>query len=81
MTRQEEVDRNYEAFKKLLPDLIKTDVGRFALMHNQEVVECFDTIEDATKAGEERIEGYYSIQKVTTKPIDLGYFSHASIRR
>ena len=49
--QQVEVDRNYEAFKALLPVLSKADFGRYALMQNREVVACFDTSRDAMQVG------------------------------
>ena len=80
--QQREVDRNYEAFKTKLPELMKTDANRFALMHDREVVACFDTSRDASQAGKRLFENQcFSIQKVTAEPVDLGYFSHASVLR
>ena len=79
-TQQEEVDRNYEAFKRMLSSLMESDQGRFALLHNGELVACFDTNRDAVQAGEKLLEGkLFSVQKITGKPIDLGYFSHARV--
>ena len=74
--RQREVDRNYEAFKKLLPSLRKSDPGRTALMRDGEVVMCFDTERDAIEAGRRFFEDRrFSIQKIGSRPVDLGYFS------
>lgn len=79
-TQQAEVDQNYEAFKGMLSELIESDSGRFALLHNRELVACFDTNRDAVQAGKKILEGKpFSVQKVTRKPVDLGYFSHARI--
>ena len=78
--QQVEVDRNYEAFKTLLPDLLKTDVNRYALMHNREVVACFDTSRDAMQAGRTLLGGkHFSVQHVTDKSVDLGYYSHVGV--
>lgn len=80
-TQQEEVDRNYKAFKKMLSELIESDTGRFALMQNGELVACFDTNRDTQQAGN-MLEGkLFSIQKITNTPVDLGSFSHARILR
>lgn len=80
--QQREVDRNYEVFRTKLPELMKTDANRFALMHDKEVVACFDTSRDARQAGKRLFENEcFSIQKVTAEPVDLGYFSHASVFR
>lgn len=78
--QQQEVDQNYEAFKALLPDLLKTDPNRFALMHNREVIACFDTSRDAMQAGRKLLEGkHFSVQQVTDKSVDLGYYSHVGL--
>lgn len=80
LTQQEEVDRNYEAFKQMLSELMESDAGRFALIHNKELVACFDTNRDAVQAGKKLLEGRrFSVQKITRKPVDLGFFSHARI--
>ena len=74
--QQREVDRNYEAFKKELPGLLKSDPGRTALMRDGEVVMCFDTERDAIEVGRKMFDDrHFSIQKIRSRPIDLGYFS------
>lgn len=78
---QQEVDGNYEAFKAFLPELLKTDANRFALMHNRQVIACFDTSRDAIEAGQKMVDGPFSIQEVTDRSVDLGYFSHAGVFR
>ena len=78
--QQKEVDQNYEAFKSMLPDLLKTDANRYALMHNQQVAACFDTSRDAMQAGRKLLKGKnFSVQLVTNEPVDLGYFSRVGI--
>ena len=80
--QQLEVNENYETFKDLLPELIKTDVNRFALMSNRQVLACFDTCRDANLAGKYLLNGkLFSIQQVTDKPLDLGSFSRGIYRR
>ncbi len=75
--QQQEVDQNYQAFKDLLPDLLKTDANRYALMHDRKVMACFDTSRDAMQAGRKLLEGKnFSVQLVTKKSVDLGYYSH-----
>ncbi len=76
-TQQEEVERNYHAFKEQLANLSKTDYGKTALMHNGGIVALFETGQDAIEAGKTFLPGkLFSIQKVSSRPIDLGYFSH-----
>lgn len=76
--RQDAVERNYQAFVALLPELIKSHHGKFALMHDGEVVEFFDSARDAMVYGQKEFsDGLFSVQEVTSISVDLGYFSHA----
>jgi hypothetical protein len=73
-----QADVNYEAFKKLLPELVKTHAGKFAVMHDGKVVEYFDTLADAAKCGVGTYgQGKFSVQEVTSKEINLGFYSYA----
>ncbi len=76
---QEQVDQNYEFFATtLLPELIRTSAGKWVLLRNRELVAVFDTARDAVVAGEKLYEDeLFSIQKVTTRIADLGWFSRA----
>ena len=75
---QKQVDQNYEAFKTMLPELLKANSGRWALVHNQELVAVFDTARDAQVAGESLYKNrLFSVQEVTNRVADLGWFSHA----
>lgn len=74
---QQQVDRNYEAFKKALPRL-QSHVGKYALLRDGEIVEIYETLTDAVATAERFYEDKrYSIQKITSEPVDLGYYSHA----
>ena len=73
-----EVRRNYEAFVQKLPELLPAHRGKFALMHDADIVEFFDTAADAFRAGKKLYaEGRFSIQEVTDTVADLGFLSHA----
>ena len=75
---QDEIDRNYTAFKALLPDLMKTSGGKWALLHNATLEGVFDTARDARLAGTKLYEdGLFSVQEVRSRAVDLGRFSHA----
>ena len=77
-TIQTVVDKNYEEFQKLLPSLMKTHAGKYAVMREGEAIEFFDTSRDALIFGhKEYPDGLFSIQQVTNVVVDLGYFSHA----
>jgi len=78
-----QVDSNYEAFKKQLPELLKDKHGKFALMRDGKIVDFFDTARDAFVAGQSMFEkvGEFSVQEVVGTPVDLGFFSHALPQR
>ena len=76
--QQEQVRRNYEAFKGKLPGLVKSHPGKFALMRDGTIKEFFDTAHDAYIAGEQLFaDGIFSVQEITELPVDLGFFSPA----
>jgi hypothetical protein len=71
---QEEVDRNYEFFKKELPRMMFRHAGQFALLRNAAVVEYFDTFGDAEKYARKVFQdGLFSIQKVEDTVANLGF--------
>lgn len=78
MKRQDEqVDRNYEAFKQMLGSLLAEHRDQVALMRDERIVGFFDTPREALEAAYERFpDEIFSIQDVTDKPLDLGFWSH-----
>lgn len=75
---QREVDTNYEAFRKLLPDLLSREAERWALLRHGECVDFYDTLRDAHTAGSALYEdGLFSVQQVSPTVVDLGWFSRA----
>ena len=78
--KQSEIDKNFDAFEKMLPELMKSQVGRYAVMRKQEAVAFFDTTRDAMVHGSKMYDdGLFSIQEVTQKPVDLGWLSDAPL--
>ena len=74
---QKTIDANYTAFRKVLPEIMQRQAGRFALMRNEQIVDFFDTASDAVTAGGHLYEdGEFSVQEVMRAPINLGYFSY-----
>jgi hypothetical protein len=79
MTQDEQVKLNYDVFKKLLPSLLK-DVNKYALMRDGEVVAIYDTMPDAVTTAQKLFpDGRWSVQRITDKPINLGYRSRAAL--
>lgn len=76
---REQVDQNYEAFVALLPTLLKTHAGKFALMRDGKTIEFFDTARDAYVTGTAlfKDDNLFSIQEVVEVPVNLGFFSYA----
>lgn len=73
------VDRNYEAFNKQLPELLKTRQGQFALLRNEQIEGFFPSAGEAAQHGERTFDdGLFSVQEVTDEAVDLGWFSHVS---
>ncbi|MDA8051032.1 MAG: hypothetical protein M0002_13700 [Rhodospirillales bacterium] len=76
--QQQEVDRNYDAFRKLLPTILPKYQGKYALMKDGKVLGYFSSAEDARVSAVAFIkDGLFSIQQVTDIGIDLGFFTHA----
>ncbi len=82
MTQQQEVDRNYEEFQRLLPTILMEHRNQYALMQDGKVTGYYTTSRDAISAANSFLVGKpFSIQRVTDGKVDLGFFSHAvSIR-
>ena len=75
---QKEIDANFEAFQKVLPDLLPCEADRWALMRHGECVDFYDTLRDAETAGRAMYKDrIFSVQQVSTAVVDLGWFSHA----
>jgi hypothetical protein len=73
-----EVDDNFLAFTKMLPELLQSSPGKFALLHNQNLVAVFNSsiaafIEGMKQFGENR----YSIQEISDQADNLGFYSYA----
>jgi hypothetical protein len=73
-----EVDKNYDAFLAILPNIIHDHRGRFALLHDGELKDFFDSSMDAYLEGVRIIGiGNFSVQQVTTESDNLGFYSYA----
>lgn len=74
-----EVDRNYDAFMRMLGTLLRTHRDQLALMRDGEVIGFYRTPREALEAATAKFsDGIFSIQEVTDEPIDLGFWSHVS---
>lgn len=79
LTRGHEIEQNFVAFQGEVASLMPDHEGKFALMRHQKIVEVYGQLVDAVVAGHSNYpDGMFSIQEITTKPLDLGFFSHAN---
>ena len=75
---QEAIERNYAWFLGQLSELLPDQRGRYALIHDQQLIGLFDTPGEAEHQGELRFpNGFYSIQPVEDQAVDMGYIAHA----
>ncbi len=73
----DQVDINFEAFQKQLPELLKNYEGKYVLLNNSKIISYFDTAFEAFQKGiKEYGEGKFSIQEVTEVVESLGFYSH-----
>lgn len=80
--RVHEIERNFQAFQGLVGSLLPAHAGQFALMRDRSVVEVFSRAGDALNAGSSRFaDGLFSVQRVTDRPLDLGFLSYAEDER
>ena len=76
--RREAIERNYSWFLTQLKALLPDHAGRYALIHQQRLVDLFETAWEAEREGERHFPGgIYSIQPVEQSVVDMGYFSYA----
>lgn len=81
LTIDEEIKANYKAFNEKLPELLVTHKGKFALMHETEIVEFFDTAGDACLIGLKQYpDHFFSIQEVTDVPVYRGWAINVTVK-
>ncbi|MCA1653223.1 MAG: hypothetical protein ABR588_00450 [Sphingomicrobium sp.] len=74
-----EVDRNYDAFVRMLGSILTGHRDQLALMREGQIVGFYTTPAEANRAGVDMFEDQiFSIQEVTDEPIDLGFWSHVA---
>lgn len=74
-----EVDRNYDAFTRILGTILSDHRDQLALMRDGEVVGFYPTPREALQAAAQKFpDRIFSIQEVTDEPIDLGFWSHVA---
>jgi hypothetical protein len=78
--QRQQIDRNYDAFQRVLGAIILTHRDEHALLRDEDIVGYFSSPGDAYRAGLARYsDGLFSIQEVTDEPIDLGFWSRVGV--
>jgi hypothetical protein len=78
--QREEIDRNYDAFMRMLESLVPEHRDEHALMRDGRIVAFFAKPGEANREGVEKFaDGIFSFQEVTDEPIDLGFWSHVAL--
>ena len=73
-----EIDRNFDFFQRNMARFLPDERGKFALLRHGKVVRFYATARDAEHAGVKKFpDDLFSIQEVTSEPVDLGFFTHA----
>ncbi len=77
--RELEIRQNYAFFKGVVASLMDQQAGKFTLIHNREIVAYYSSPGEAVADGARRFgDSPFSVQRVTNRPIDLGFLSHAT---
>jgi len=77
-----EIQENYRYFQSVVASLMRDHEGEFALLHSCAVVGVFSRAVDAMTEGYTRFGPQaFSVQRVTDRPIDLGFLTSASSDR
>lgn len=75
----DEIDANYDFFRRTLTRYIPDHSGQYALLHDRQIIGFFDKVGQASAAGNVAFpDGMFSIQQVMDEPADFGFFSHVS---
>ena len=73
---KQEVRQNYAFFQTQIPKLEIKQRKQYALLHQKQIIEFFDSKDDAAKIGmKDYGEGQFSIQRAADRAIELGYQS------
>lgn len=77
--RSEELKQNFDFFQSNLYEYLhRYGQGKFLLIKGQKVIKCFDTKDDALKAGKLAYnDEVFSVQKISDEKVNLGIFSVA----
>lgn len=71
-----EVEGNYEAFEKALPELMAQNPGGYAVYRHRALISVFDSFSSAlTYCVSQYSDRLFSIQEISDEPLSLGWLS------
>lgn len=80
--RQTFLKENFLYFQSVVGRYMADHAGEYALLYQREVVDVFKRPIEALEAGNQKFaDGLFSIQKVTDRPLDLGFMSYGASDR
>lgn len=80
--RKQEIEQNFRAFENYVSSLLPEHAGEFALLSGRQLIGVFPRAFEAMAAGHDRFgDGHFSVQRITNRPLDLGFLSYASSDR
>ena len=78
VTREQEIDQNFDFFQRNLSRYLNDHRGQFALLRCREVIDFFDGPGEAFREGLARFpDEIFSIQEVEDRPAEMGLMSIA----
>ena len=76
--RRYQISANYDAFQRALATHLPAHAGEYALLHDRAIIGFFSSPGAADQAGLTQFQdGLYSIQLVTSEPVELGLYANA----
>lgn len=77
--RDAAIRQNFDYFQGVVAALMERHAGKYALLHSRSVIAVFARPIEALEAGYAQFaDGLFSVQKVTNRPLDLGFISYGS---
>jgi len=82
MNREEHLSKNYKAFQKMLPELMITSEGRWAVFKDEKLVAMEDTVTEAINFAMKKYgDEVFSLQEIRDTPIQILHYSKTERKR
>ncbi len=74
----DEIACNFDYFQRTLAQHLRAQAGKYALLKSQRVHGYYESVGEADQEGWSRFDDHlYSIQQVTSEPVELGLYSNS----